>query len=138
MSTLERNNESTFLEPRVTESALATLPDCLRRVLLEARKDGLPGRKSILVSSNALANRFVYERWGIRPSQRRRFRTLFATTRKQCRALFQYLLARGRFQWDSAREGHVFGVFKFDEIRGNLILGFVRGSSSLDWTVPSD
>ena len=109
------------------------------------------GRRSILISSNSLANRFILERWDIRPSQRKRFRNLFATVRKQCRDVFTHYLALGRIEWVGKNERYVFGIFKYDEIRGNLILGFVsippgsewklpmRGSSSQtpDWKIPT-
>lgn len=88
-----------------------------------------------MISSNSLANRFILERWGIRPSQRRRFKNLFASVRKQCRSIFHHVLARGRFEWELGRERFVFGVYKFDEIRGNLILGFVEVSPEAEWTL---
>jgi len=88
-------------------------------------------RKSILVSSNGLANRFILERWGIRPSQRRRYRNLYASVRKQTRNLLQHYLLRERVEWTLAGDTRRFGVFKFDEIRGNLIVGFVCVSGVL-------
>ncbi|MGY5865000.1 MAG: hypothetical protein RTV41_10375 [Candidatus Thorarchaeota archaeon] len=127
--------ESLVKEPEVTPSILANIPDTLRTALSEAIKRNPSGRKSILVSSNSLANRFILERWGIRPSQRRRYKNLFASVRKQCRVVFQHNLARGRVEWDTDQEKLVFGIFKFDEIRGNLILGFVSVSPESEWTL---
>jgi hypothetical protein len=75
------------------------------------------------------------ERWGIRPSQRKRYRNLFTKVRKQSRAIFHHYLARGRLEWTSRTDSYVFGIFKFDEIRGNLILGFVPMSPDSEWTL---
>ena len=122
-------------EPETTPSILATIPDCLRNVLRNSSRASSGKKRAILISSNSLANRFILERWGIRPSQRRRFKNLFASVRKQCRSIFQHVLARGRFEWDLGRERHVFGVYKFDEIRGNLILGYVEVSPEAEWTL---
>ncbi|MCK5239263.1 MAG: hypothetical protein KAR33_06935 [Candidatus Thorarchaeota archaeon] len=124
-------------EPETTPSILANIPDCLRNVLRDSSRASNRKKRAILISSNSLANRFILERWGIRPSQRRRFRNLFSSVRKQCRSVFQNVLARGRFEWDFGRERFVFGVYKFDEIRGNVILGFVEVSPEAEWTLPS-
>ncbi|MCK5151865.1 MAG: hypothetical protein KAQ65_08490 [Candidatus Thorarchaeota archaeon] len=124
-------------EPETTPSILANIPDCLRNVLRNSSRASNRKKRAILISSNSLANRFILERWGIRPSQRRRFRNLFSSVRKQCRSVFQHVLARGRFEWDFGRERFVFGVYKFDEIRGNVILGFVEVSPEAEWTLPS-
>ncbi|RLI56034.1 MAG: hypothetical protein DRP09_07745 [Candidatus Thorarchaeota archaeon] len=94
-------------------------------------------RKSVLISSNSLANKFIFSRWGIRPSQRRRYRNLFTSVRKHCRVLFQHYLLRGRVQWTEGNEQRIFGVYKFDEIRGNLIVGFVLIAPGSEWTLPS-
>ncbi|MFX1483295.1 MAG: hypothetical protein ACFFCP_08905 [Promethearchaeota archaeon] len=124
--------EPLIREPATTPSILAMIPETLRSALVEAIKGSSRDRKSFLISSNSLANRFIFERWGIRPSQRRRYKNLFATVRKQCRLVFENYLARGRMEWDYKSEKPSFGVYKFDEIRGNLILGFVRmGPNSL-------
>lgn len=121
-------------EPEPSPSILAGIPDSLRVALNESVQRTARGRKSVLISSNSLANRFIFERWGIRPSQRRRYRNLFTAVRKQCRVIFQHYLLRGRVDWDSGSEKLVFGVYKFDEIRGNIILGFVYISP--EWTLP--
>ncbi|MFW9799038.1 MAG: hypothetical protein ACFFD9_01240 [Candidatus Thorarchaeota archaeon] len=120
----------------MTPSILASVPDCFKKTLIESTEKLRKKRKSILVSSNSLANRFILERWGIRPSQRKRYRNLFANVRKQCRAIFQHYLARGKIEWTDSKKKHVFGVFKFDEIRGNLILGFVLISPEAEWKLP--
>jgi hypothetical protein len=122
-------------EPETTPSILATIPDCLRSTLKDSLNSSKKRRKSILISSNSLANRFILERWGIRPSQRRRFRNLFSAVRKQCRIIFNHYLVRGKLEWNLKSESYVFGVFKFDEIRGNLILGFVSMSPESEWTL---
>ncbi len=122
-------------EPKTTPSILANIPDCLHSVLIESANAASRKKKSILISSNSLANRFILDRWGIRPSQRRRFKNLFASVRKQCRNMFQHYLARGRIEWTSGSDNHKFGVYKFDEIRGNLILGFVEVTPEKDWTL---
>jgi len=120
-----KRTSTTFQEPETTPSVLATIPDCLRGLLQDAMQDAPKQRKSILVSSNGLANRFILERWGIRPSQRRRYRNLYASVRKQTRNLLQHYLLRGRVEWALGGDTRTFGIFKFDEIRGNLIVGFV-------------
>ena len=132
------SEDSTFREPEVTSSILASIPDCLHNMLQENLQRTTERRTSILVSSNNLANRFILERWGIRSSQRRRYKNLFATIRKQCRAIFRNYLARGSVVWKTLKDEFVFGVFKFDEVRGNLILGFVPPCGYLDWRYVAD
>ncbi|MFW9769446.1 MAG: hypothetical protein ACFFF9_01685 [Candidatus Thorarchaeota archaeon] len=120
-------------EPDPTPSILASIPECLRNALKEAINTR--GRKSVLISSNSLTNRFIFVRWGIRPSQRRRYKNLFASVRKQSRVVFQHYLLRGRVEWTDDSGRNVFGVYKFDEIRGNLILGFVAMTPESEWTL---
>ena len=122
-------------EPAVTPSVLASIPDTLKELLLES-EERKSGGKSVLISSNALANRFILARWGIRPSQRRRYKNLFVSVRKHCRVVFQHYLSRGRVEWDGKDGKHLFGVYKFDEIRGNLILGFVIITPDSEWKLP--
>ena len=133
-----RSEDSSFREPEVTTSILASIPDCLRNMLQENIQRNTERRTSILVSSNNLANRFILERWGIRSSQRRRYKNLFGTIRRQCRGLFRNYLTRKRVSWKDHNEESVFGVFKFDEVRGNLILGFVPPWGYLDWRCVSE
>ncbi|MHA2176834.1 MAG: hypothetical protein ACXABH_01805 [Candidatus Thorarchaeota archaeon] len=121
-------------EPEATPSILASIPECLRDALKEAVNTR--GRKSALISSNSLTNRFIFARWGIRPSQRRRYKNLFASVRKQSRIVFQHYLLRGRVEWTDISGRNLFGVYKFDEIRGNLILGFVVMTPESEWTLP--
>jgi hypothetical protein len=123
-------------DPKITESILARIPECLRSILQTSIKKYKRRRKGILISSNSLANRFILERWGIRSSQRRKYRNLFATIRRQCRTIFQHYLARNRVEWTNESERYLFGIYKFDEIRGNLILGFVAISPETEWTLP--
>jgi hypothetical protein len=122
-------------DPEVTPSILATIPECLRDALKEAINTRGKGRKSVLISSNNLTNRFIFFRWGIRPSQRRRYKNLFASVRKQSRIVFQHFLLRGRVEWNDDSGRHIFGIYKFDEIRGNLILGFVAMTLESEWTL---
>jgi len=130
--------DSSFREPKVTTSILASIPDCLHNMLQENAQRMKERRTSILVSSNNLANRFILERWGIRSSQRRRYKNLFSTIRKQSRAVFRNYLTRGNIVWKNQNGEFVFGVFKFDEVRGNLILGFVPPCGYLNWKYVSD
>ncbi len=132
------NKDSVFREPKVTSSVLASIPNCLYDMLEESTQRAAERRTSILISSNSLANRFILDRWGIRSSQRRRFRNLFGIIRKHCRAVFRNYLASRKISWYMRNEKVVFGVFKFDEVRGNLILGFVPSSGHLDWRYISD
>jgi hypothetical protein len=132
------SEDSTFREPAVTTSILASIPDCLQNMLKENLQRTAKRRTSILVSSNNLANRFILERWRIRSSQRRRYKNLFGTVRKQCRALFRNYLARGKVVWKTQNDDFIFGVFEFDEVRGNLILGFAPPCGYLDWRYVSD
>ncbi|TFG35055.1 hypothetical protein EU527_00200 [Candidatus Thorarchaeota archaeon] len=122
-------------DPEATPSVLASIPDCLKSTLLESANVEKKGRKSILVSSNNLTNRFIFSRWGIRPSQRRRHRNLFASIRKHCRIMFQHYLLRGKIEWIDNSGRHIFGIYKFDEVRGNLILGFVTITPDNEWTL---
>jgi hypothetical protein len=130
--------DSTFHEPEVTSSILASIPDCLRNMLQENLQRSEERRTSILVSSNNLANRFILERWKIRSSQRRRYKNLFGAIRRQCRAIFRNYLSRGRVSWNDHNGEAAYGVFKFDEVRGNLILGFVPPCGYLDWRYVSE
>ena len=109
-------------DPEIKPSILANIPACLRNILQESLKKSNVG--SFLVSSNSLANRFIIERWGILPSQRRRFKNLFASVRKECRHIFQHYLNMSKIAWSTHDENFILGVYKFDEIRSNLILGF--------------
>ena len=137
MRRFDAQSGSTVYEPKTTPSVLATVPHCLRQTLERAMNGPSGRRRSILISSNSLANRFILERWGIRPSQRKRYRNLFTNVRRQCRAIFHHYLIRGRVEWETMKNRHVFGVFKFDEIRGNLILGFVLMSPEAEWKLRS-
>jgi len=128
-------SRSLMQEPDVTPSILASVPECLRDVLKESISQKGRGRKSVLISSNNLTNRFIFSRWGIRPSQRRRYKNLFASVRKQSRVVFQHFLLRGRIEWIDDSGKNVFGIYKFDEIRGNLILGFVMITPESEWTL---
>jgi len=118
-------------EPLLTASVLDTIPECLKRTLGEPIGENIR-RQSILISSNNLANRFILARWGIRPSQRKKYRHLFDRIRKECRVIFRNYHNRGRLQWKYNEVFHTFGVFKY-EIRGNLILGFVKIQSHEEW-----
>ncbi len=127
----------TFREPKITTSILGSIPDCLYTMLQEKMPKTTSGRISILVSSNNLANRFILERWGIRSSQRRRYKNLYSTIRKQCRVIFRHYLSRGGIGWMTQDDEFVMGVYKFDEVRGNMILGFVSPIGYLDHIDPS-
>ncbi|MFW9957746.1 MAG: hypothetical protein ACFFCT_06730 [Candidatus Odinarchaeota archaeon] len=118
-------------EPVLTPSSESSIVNLLKMALLEflSRCD-VKGRKSILISSNSLANKFIYLQWGIRPSQRRQYRNLFLTVREQCRDIFQYYINQKEVIYQEHGTDHKFGVYKFDEVRGNLILGFVYTDSN--------
>jgi hypothetical protein len=126
------NQSTTEIETRAIPSAMAELPIILKG-LLSASVCNEKRRKSVLLSSNSLANRFILEKWGIRPSQRKRNKNLFSISRKLSRRLFRRLLDRGRFEWATRERELAFGVYKFDEIRGNLILGFVQLDLDSPW-----
>jgi hypothetical protein len=130
------HTSATVRDPEPTPSVLAAIPDCLKSTLLDSTNSELKSRKSTLISSNNLTNRFILSRWGIRPSQRRRYKNLFASIRKHCRVLFQHYLLRGNIEWIDSSGRHIFGVYKFDEVRGNLILGFVEMTPESEWTLP--
>jgi len=113
-------------EPKITPSVLAAVPDVLKKYLHECMmKQSLRKRKSMLISSNSLANRFMFTRWGIRASQRKRYKNIFSKIREQCRTYFHHLLGTGQVTSTIGTDSFRFGVYKFDEVRGNLILGFV-------------
>lgn len=129
------HTQSITRDPEATASVLASIPDCLKDTLLNSSTSDNKGRKSVLISSNNLANRFILSRWGIRPSQRRRYKNLFTSIRKHCRIIFNHYLLRGRIEWINISGKHLFGVYKFDEVRGNLILGFVTMTPESEWTL---
>ena len=113
-------------EPKITPSVLAAVPDILKKYLHEVvMKPPTRKRKSMLISSNSLANRFIFARWGIRASQRRRYKNLFSKIRAQCRTYFHHILSTGQITSTNGKDTFRFGVYKFDEVRGNLIFGFV-------------
>lgn len=136
MKNARPEQSSTGFEARATPFALASLPTILKE-LLSASVSDEKRRKSVLLSSNSLANRFILEKWGIRPSQRKRNKNLFSISRKHARRLFRMLLETGRIEWCADDVNHAFGVFRFDEIRGNLILGFAPLDPDSPWNSPS-
>lgn len=105
-------------EPKPTTSILGKIPDLMKEIISERMGN------SILLSSNSLANRFILLRWSIRPSQRRRYKNLFSTVRVACRKYFEYLLLQGQISNEKGNVHFDFAVYKFDDVRGNLILGF--------------
>jgi hypothetical protein len=111
-------------EPEVSESILAKIPGCLRRILQSSSGKHKHKKKAILISSHSLGNRFIIQHWGIRPSQRKRYHALFSTIRNECYNIFQHYLERGSIIWKADGNRYVFGIYKFEEERGNLILGF--------------
>ena len=114
-------------EPKITPSVVAAIPDVLKNQLLEMVENKVSQqRRSMLISSNGLSNRFIYTRWGIRPSQRRRNKNLFAKIREQSRILFRHLLEKQEIEVKCQSGTVRFGVYSFDEVRGNMILGFVQ------------
>jgi hypothetical protein len=110
-------------EPQTTPSILGGVPDLLRATLMECIACG---NKRLLLSSNSLANKFIFEKWGIRPTQRKRYRNLFSSVRRHCRTLFRYYVHLGRIAWTDNGEQFIFGVYEYDSIRGNLVLSFVK------------
>jgi hypothetical protein len=118
-------------------SVLARVPEVLRDKLRESIIESENNKESTLISSNTLANRFIYERWGIRSSQRRKYRNLFSQVRRQCRAVFRNFLDRGWLEIREESKKHTFGVYKYDDKRGNLILGFVKMAPGSEWRIRS-
>ncbi|MFW9918414.1 MAG: hypothetical protein ACFFED_02360 [Candidatus Thorarchaeota archaeon] len=116
-------------------SVLAAVPDVLKEKLRVAILNSEKNKTSTLISSNTLANQFIFERWGIRSSQRRRYRNLFSQVRRQCRDVFRHYLQRGWLEVREDSEKHTFGVYEFDDKRGNLILGFVKVTRESEWFV---
>lgn len=135
-SNIDRSNLSIYHEPEVTLSILATIPATLSSLLEEKVRNKREVKISLLISSNSLANKFILSKWGIRPSQRRKYKNLFVLIRRQCRLIFQHLVKLGRFEWTKNNEKFTFGTFKYDEVRGNLILGFVQIPPDSEWTLP--
>ncbi|MFW9908609.1 MAG: hypothetical protein ACFFEF_08535 [Candidatus Thorarchaeota archaeon] len=124
-------------EPDLGPSVLASVPEVLRAKLRESIIESEKNKSSTLISSNTLANSFIFERWGIRSSQRRRYRNLFSQVRRQCRNVFRHYLQRGWLEVKDESKKHTFGVYKYDDKRGNLILGFVRMAPGSEWRVRS-
>jgi len=114
-------------EPALTPSIKSSVAVLLKETVLEncSNQEGR-GRKSVLISSNGLANRFIHLQWGIRPSQRRQYKNLFSEVRELCRNLFRYYINQGEVVSEKEGTEYRYGVYKFDEIRGNLILGIVH------------
>lgn len=104
----------------------ATISHCLKAKLKESIVKSERGRQSTLISSNKLANRFILERWGIRPSQRRRYKNLFSSIRKQARLILRQYLDSGVLELRNNSDRHKFSIYQFDDIRGNLIIGFYK------------
>ena len=104
----------------------ATISHCLKAKLKESIIKSERGRQSTLISSNKLANRFILERWGIRPSQRRRYKNLFSRIRKQARLILRQYLDSGFLELRNNSDQHKFSIYQFDDIRGNLIIGFYK------------
>jgi hypothetical protein len=125
---IERETLYSRFDPQVTPSVLADMPDCLRAIIEDTmNKKVRSGRhRAILVSSNSLANRFILAKWGIRPSQRKRYRNLFAAIRSHSRRYFLCCLTQKRVEWHDQHSATALGVYRFDDIRGNVILGFVE------------
>jgi hypothetical protein len=119
--------------PELLPSMLASIPDVLRSRLRDAIASSEENRTSTLISSNTIANRFIYERWGIRASQKWKYRNLFSQVRKHCRNVFKNYLRRGWMEINTDSEKHTFGVYEFDDKRGNLVLGFVRVTPDSEW-----
>ncbi|MGV9102507.1 MAG: hypothetical protein ACOC38_00495 [Promethearchaeia archaeon] len=90
-------------------------------------------KNSLLISSNSLANRFILDEWGIRPSQRRQYKNLFSVVRERCRTLFNYYSSKRRFEWTEQDTKYFFGIHRFDKVRGNVILRFVSIPSDKQW-----
>ena len=130
-------NSDDTIPQKPSPSILATVPDVLKEKLRVAILSSEKNKNSTLISSNTLANQFIFERWGIRSSQRRRYRNLFSQVRKQCRDVFRHYLNRGWLEVDENSEKHTFGVYEFDDKRGNLILGFVKVTPESEWFVRS-
>ncbi|NHJ12540.1 MAG: hypothetical protein EAX95_02640 [Candidatus Thorarchaeota archaeon] len=118
----------------LTPSVLSDLPQLLREILSgESTEKKFAG--PVLVSSNRLANRFILQRYGIRPSQRKQYKSLFAQVRQHCRSLFEYTLRKKQIEVLHEKDRVVFGAFRYDSIRGNIILGFIRANSGEEWIV---
>ncbi len=103
-----------------------SVSECLNETLSESLLEPEQPPDSTLVSSNKLANRFIFQKWGIRASQRRKYRNLFSKIRQQCRELFRRYLHEGKVEVSNDARRRTLWVYKFDDIRGNLILGFAR------------
>lgn len=131
----ESENSDDTIHQEPSPSVLATVPDLLKEKLRVAILNSEKNKTSTLISSNTLANQFIFERWGIRSSQRRRYRNLFSQVRRQCRDVFRHYLQRGWLELTEASAKHTFGVYEFDDKRGNLILGFVKVTRETDWWI---
>lgn len=78
----------------------------------------------VLVSSYGLANKLIFDTWGITAAQRKKYESLFARARKESLAFFDKIKKKKKFEWINESERLVFRVSKFDELSKNLILGF--------------
>ena len=119
-------NRLKSVRTELDESEKPTMNESLRRTLKNAIMESERDKGSTLISSNTLANKYVYERWAIRASQRKRYRNLFQQVRRQARTIFRQYLESGYLTLKHKSRDLTFGVYKFDEKRGNLILGFVK------------
>jgi len=130
-------SRSKKMEPKATPSVLGLVSEVLRNRLEAFLNDSRKRKNTVMLSSNGLANRIIIERWGIRPSQRKQYSNLFSDVRRHCRKYFRHLAAGRRFCWRSSSGSYTMGVFKFDEVRGNLILRFVMPQKGEEWIVPT-
>ena len=118
-------------EPEVTPEILSKIPDHLRNMLGEMKRDHdsdykSQGGVSVLITSNMLAGNFVYEQLGIHSSQAHEFKDLYALVREHCRNVLKEILALEKLEWETEGDQYSYDVYEYDSIRENLLLEFVE------------
>ncbi len=119
------------VEPEVTPGILSKIPDHLRNMLGEMKRNHSSDYKkqggvSVLISSNLLAGNFVYEQLGIRSSQEHEFKDLYTLVREHCRSILKEILALEKLEWETEGDQYSYDVYKFKSVKENLVLEFVE------------
>lgn len=101
----------------------------LNRILRNRILSSERRRRWNLISSDELVSQYVKERWGITSSQEKDIPRRFQQIREQSRRVLQQFLDTGHLHLEVNSRTQLYLVFKFEETRENLVLGFFRPDS---------
>jgi hypothetical protein len=101
----------------------------LRNILLTRIRSSERRKQWNLISSEELVGKYVRERWGVSTSQETCVPRLFQHIRNQSRRVLQQVLDTGQLHLEIDSRAQVYLVFKFEDTRENLVLGFFRPDS---------